>query len=290
MNEDKDIQIALMPAPMDREAPEALKRKLRAKAREKARPRVSWWSLSPVALVGVTALGMVAFTMLPAKAAAKTFDLVVAAAQQVNAFQFSVVSNEKAKREFITIAGSDGHVYMRSEEGTFFQLDPGSMTIFDPDEKSVMRFKFGNLVDAKEVMNMVQSGIAEGMKEMDLKKMLKEYEAKYGRDNIRISPVAQENGHNVYHVSLASNQEPERVEMTVDAATNLPERLVVDSRDGSTWHNSVTMEMRFGARVDPSLLRSTIPANVKVQEIDLGAMVGDAMKGLENLSKQTPKP
>jgi outer membrane lipoprotein-sorting protein len=286
VNEDKDIQIALMPAPMDREAPEPLKRKLRLMAGEKSRRRMNWWSLSPVALVGVTALGMVAFTMLPAKAAAKTFDLVVAAAQQVNAFQFSVVSNEKAKREFITIAGSDGHVYMRSEQGTFFQLDPGSMTIFDPDEKSVMRFKFGNLVDAKEVMNMVQSGIAEGMKEMDLKKMLKEYEAKYGRDNIRISPVSQ----GVYHVTLASNQEPERVEMTIDAATNLPERLVVDSRDGGTWHNEVTMEMRFGARVDPSLLRSTIPANVKVQEIDLGSMVGDAMKGMENFGKQIPKP
>jgi len=286
LNEDKDIQIALMPAPMDREAPEELKRKLRTMAREKTRRRTSWWSLSPIALVGVTALGMVAVTMLPTKAAAKTFDLVVAAAQQVNAFQFSVVSNEKAKREFITIAGSDGRVYMHSAEGTFFQIEPGSMTVYEPETKEAMRFKFGNLVDAKQVMDMVHQGISEGMKEFDLKKMLKEYEAKYGRDNIRISPVSQ----GAYHVTLASNQEPERVEMTVDASTNLPERLVVDSRDGGNWHNEVTMEMRFGARVDSSLLHSNIPANAKVQEIDLGSMVGDAMKGMENLGKQLPKP
>lgn len=285
MNEEKEIQIALMPAPMDREAPEELKRKLRVMAHQKGRRRTSMWSLSPVALVGVTALGMVAITMMPAKASARTFDLVVAAAQSINAFQFSVVSNENAKREVITIAGSDGHVYMRSEGGTFFQLDPGSMTIYEPESKSVMRFKFGNLVDAKQVMNMVQSGIAEGMKEVDLKKMLKEYEAKYGRENIQISPVSQ----GVYHVTLAAKDQPERVEMTVDASSNLPLRLVVDKQDGGRWHNEVTMEMRFGNRVDRSLLRSTIPANVKVEEIDLGSMVGDAMKGIEGLGKAFEK-
>ncbi|RYG20857.1 hypothetical protein EON82_19780 [bacterium] len=289
MNEEKEIRDVLMAAPMDRHAPDALKRKLRVLANEKRRKRINWWSLSPVALVGVTALGMVAITMMPAKAAAKTFDLVVAAAQSVNAFQFSVVSNEKSNREVITIAGADGHVYMRSEEGGFFQLDPGSLTIVDSDAKTATRFKFGNLMDADQVVGMVQNGIAEGMKEFDLKKMLKEYEEKYGKDNIWIGPVTRENGHGVYHVKLAAKDQPERVEIVVDSISNLPERLVVDKKEDGLWKNEVTMEMRFGGGVDPNLLRSTIPANIKIEEVDLGAMVGEAMKGMDGLGKAFEK-
>lgn len=289
---DTDIQIALMPAPMD--GPSAdLKRKLRVAARE-TQPRALWWRsplAGPLSLAGTVAAVVVVTTMLPAKASAKTYDLIVAAAQRVNAFQFSIVTDENSKHEVFTIAGSDGHVVMRTGESTVMEIDPGSMSMYDQTSNTVTRFKYGSLAAAEDIAKEVQSGLAEGMKEMDLKKMLREYEQKYGSGGIRISPVMRENGRGVYHVTLASQNQPERVEMTVDATTDLPERLQVFSKDGSRgWRTSVSMEMRFGARVDDRLLRSSIPKDAKVQTIDMGAMVGDAMKGLENLGDQFGNP
>lgn len=278
---ENEIQNALQPAPMD----EKLTRRLRVLAHETPSRRRNPFYLPASMAAGVAAV-VVVTTMLPAKASAKSFDLIVAAAQRVDAFQFSIVSNENAKREYITIAGSGGQVYMRAGDSAVMEFGPGSMSVYDPDEKKVMRFKLGGLVDVDTIAREVRSGVAEGLKEMDLKKMLQDYRQKYGEKGVRISPITSEGGRRVYHVTLASQSEPERVEMTVDAATDLPDKLQVVTKGARPL---LTMEMRFGARVDPRFLRSSIPAGAKVEEIDLGAMVGDAMKGIETLGKEFEK-
>ena len=287
MNEDLDTPIhdALAPLRADREPSADLVHRLRVGARETARKplwrraRFSVPVMTGAAFAAVLAVG----TMLPTKASAKSFGLIVNAAQRIDAFQFSILSNDGGKRETFTIAGSDGRTVIRSDDHTIMELGAGSMSVYDPGENKVTRFKYGSLTEASGFLKEMQSGLAEGIKEMDLKKTLREYAERYGESGIRISPVVREDGRSVYHVSLASSDEPERVEMTVDAATDLPERLEVRDRDG---HDSTVMEMRYGDRVDASLLRSSIPLGAKVEEIDLGALASGALKGLESLGSE----
>lgn len=277
---DNDIQIALMPAPMDGPS-ENLVRKLRVLGQETPL-RTPWWRspfIGPATVAATFAAIFTVTTMLPAKASAKSFDLIVAAAQNINAFQFTIHSSKEAKPEAFTIAGTDSQVFMHGGAGEAIHIEPTAMSIYDPKEQKVTRFKFPQIEGAKDIMKEIQSGIAQGLKEMDLKKMLAEYRQKYGSANAKIGPVIPENGHLVYHVWLSSPEEPERVEMTVNASSDLPERLQVDSRDGTTrWRNEMTMELRFGANVDRSLLHSSVPAGVKVEEIDINSMMGDALK------------
>ncbi len=276
---------------MDRAPSEDLMRRLRVLAHETPqRSKFGWLKLALPAGAAVAAASLIAVTtMMPAKASARTFDLIEEAAAQVNSFQFSVISDEK-KHEAFTIAGSDGHVYMRTGEGGVMEVTPGVMSIYDPTERTLTRIKFGTSMDAQEVAKEIQSGISQGLKEMDLKQMLKDYKTKYGSEGVQISPIAVEDGQRVYHVTLANKNEPERVEMTVDADTNLPAKLEVEQKDGASWKSNVKMEMRFGIRVDQNLLRADFPKDAKIEEIDLGSVIGDAMKGLEHLGDQSGKP
>lgn len=290
MNTDNhdEIQTLLVPPPMDGPS-EALVRRLRVLAHETPQ-RAPWWRsplAAPLSFVGTAALVVALTTMMPAKASAKGLDLLIQAADRINAFQFSIKADEGGKRETFSIAGSDGHVFMRTGEGGIMRFDPGSMEIYDKDENKIMRFKFAGVKGADEMAKQMRTGLAEGMKEFDLKKMLREYREKYGRGDVAISPVRDEDGHKVYDVTLSSAQEPERVEMTVDAATDLPEQIVVESNE--THKNLMTMEMRFGNRVDPHLLSAPFPANAKVEELDLGKMMEEGMKGMENIGKEFEK-
>ena len=279
-----EIQTLLVPPPMDGPS-EALVRRLRVLAHETPQ-RAPWWRsplAAPLSFVGTAAAVVALTTLMPAKAGARGLDLIIQAADRINAFQFSIKTDEDGKRETFSIAGSDGRIYMRTGEGGLMRFDAGSMEVYDKAENKITRFKFGGIKGADEMVKQARSGFAEGMKGMDLKKMLREYREKYGRGDVAISPTRDEDGHRVYDVTLSSAQEPERVEMTVDAATDLPEQIMVQSNE--THRTLMTMEMRFGNRVDARLLSAPFPANAKVEELDLSNMVGDAMKGVEDIGK-----
>lgn len=284
-NEDQ-IQIALQPAPMDYAPSEDLMRKLRVMAHEtKPRQRLAWLRYAlPASATGLVATAaVVLMTSAPSKASA--LDLIMKATNQANSFQFSVMSDEKDKHEFFTIAGADGHIYMHSDEGAMMEITPGTMSVYDKGERTITRLKFGNNQDMAEIAKQVQSGIAEGMKEINLKSMLQEYKAKYGTQGMKVSPIAVEDGERVYHVTLSSNNDPERVEIKVNAASDLPEKLEVSSNGKTT----VKMEMKFGNDVDQKLLRVDFPKDAKVEEIDLGSIANEAMKGLKNLGDEMDK-
>lgn len=159
------------------------------------------------------------------------FGLIQAAAR-VHAFQFSVLSDEDGKREAFSIVGADGRVTMRGPEGALMRFEPGGMSLYDANEKKIVRFKFGGVPGMDDMAKSMAQGMDEGVKEMNLQKMLAEYRQKYGERGITISPTTREDGESVYHVTLAAPDEPQRVEMTVDSATDLPERLRVTSKDG----------------------------------------------------------
>lgn len=237
-----------------------------------------------LAVAGAFALtcGIAVLMMAPSKATAKTFDTLVAAAGQVKTFQFSVDSDEHGKQSHILIAGSGGRFTIRTEEGALMQMDKGTMQIFDPTENKITRMKFGDFVDPTMIAEQVQEGMAAGFKEMNLKKTLEDYKLKYGKDHIKISPITRENGVDVYHVTMNSPNESGKVAMTIDAATDLPQVIDVhdkDSDDGSPHFS--TVRMKFGTQVNAELAAATFPKNAKIVDIDLGALMSGALKGLD---------
>ncbi|AIE86577.1 LolA family protein [Fimbriimonas ginsengisoli] len=281
--EDRDIQEAMRMSLVSEEPSENLLRNLRVMAKEAAPRKRRLWRPG-LALAGTVAAGVIiaSLSMLPTKASAKTFELIEKAAQKVRTFRFSIDSSESGNHEFLTIAGADGRFTMRTNEGLLMRFDASSLSFYDPKENVVTSFKLGGLVDLKQVAKQVQSGLEEGFDHMDLKKMLKDYRDKYGKDQIQISAVTSEGGKDVYHVTMQSKTDPDRVEMLVDASTDLPEQIVVTGkeRDGS-WRQTLKMGMHFGTEIDPKELNVDFPASAKKVDIDLGALVGDAMKGVE---------
>jgi len=296
MNETQDekaLEAVLKSAPLTQEPSDQLMRNLRVMVGE-AKPKPTWWrSRLSLSACGIAVLAIGIFALAPTKANAKSFESLVRAAQSVNAFQFSITSDEKGKKEGITIAGEGGRVFMNTGEGGLMEFAPGRMSFYDPKENKIVRMKFGNIVDPAMIASEIQSGLKEGFKEMDLKKMLKEYGDRYGRDQVKISPIYSENGKSLYNVQLASKDQPERIHFKVDSRTDLPYEMFVEAADSKGgWKESMRMQMRFGQDVDTRLLKVEFPKNAKVEEIDMESLVGDAMKeageALKGLGKNEP--
>lgn len=284
---DGDIQEMLQKSMAGDELPTELRRRLQVMAREASKPKRAWWTSKKTvaAFTAAAAVMVLTLTMMPAQATAKTYDSLVSAAQRVNAFQFSIDTLEGGERERITITGADGKFAMRTgEDGLIMQFDHQSFSLYDAKDNAVTRFKLGSLMDAKAIAEQMKSGLDQGFKHMDLKAMLKGYEGKYGKDHIRISPIRTEDGRRVYDATMESPDDPERVKISVDANTDLPYRILAESRNrAGGWNVLSKIEMRYGDDIDLKELSATIPANAKKMEIDIDSLVGDAMKGIRSL-------
>lgn len=286
-DEEGEIREMLQKSVGTDEPPIELQRKLQLMAREASKPKRRWWT-SRRTVLAFTAAGVamvLTLTMMPSQAAAKTYGNLVAAAQRVKAFQFSIDSMEGGKREKFTITGADGKFAMRSgSEGLIMQFDNQSFSLYDADSNVVTRFKLGSLMDAKTIAQQMQKGVEMGLNYVDLKKILRDFEGKYGKDEIRISRVRTENGRDVYDALMESPKDPERVRIYVDAATDLPFQIISERRVGNgAWNVVSKIEMRYDKEVDPKALLSEIPANAKTMEVDLDGLVKDATKSVNAL-------
>ena len=283
MNEKQEIEIeaALNATLHSHEPSQALLRRLRVAGQESTRRRRHWWQ-SRFALVGTGAAGLAiaAMVLMPTKAVAKTYEGIVTAAGKVNAFQFSVeTTDDHGKRERFSIAGADGMARMMTDDGTLLQVSHGKLEIYEPKDNTVTRFDYGDFVNDEVILEAIKAGLAEGLKQIDLKQMLKDYEAKYGKDRIRIDPVITEDGQNVYHVFLTDREQNDRVEMTVDASTDLPIRLDIEERSPTrAWKKETVMRMRFGSEVDASALDGGIPKSAKIVDMNLGSLMSKAIQ------------
>jgi len=285
--EDLWIEEAMNMSLVNEEPSEDLLRELRVMASKAVSKKRVWWQPG-LALAGAIAVtcGVVVLTMTPSKATAHTFDTLVAAVSQVNTFQFSVDSDEGGNKSHVVIHCAGGRFTIQTDEGAFVDFDKGTMRVFDPKENSVTELKLGNIVDPKMIGEAVQSGIAAGLKEMDLKKRLKEYQEKYGKDHIQITPVTQENGKSVYHVTMVSPDDPSEVRMLVDANTDLPESIdVTEKGEGGKVKEKSVVHLRFGGQIGKELTMPKIPKNAKVNSLDLNTMISGAMAQMGNSMK-----
>ena len=278
--QDQDIQEALRMSLINEEPSEALLRELRVLASKVAPSKRPWWKPS-LAIGGTIAAACGIFALILTPTRAKAYDSIIAAASQQNTFQLAVDSTEDGIVKRVNIMGVDGKFTIRGDDGGLVQFDKGTMRVYDAKENTITQIKMGGIVDPQMIGKAVQSGISEGLKQMDLKKTLREYEEKYGKDHIKISTVTREDGRDIYHVTMDSPKESERVKMLVDANTDLPERIDVEGKDsdGSVKHDS-TIRLQFGAQIDPKLMAPDFPKNAKVIDIDLGALMGGALQGV----------
>ena len=287
-DQDLDIQEAMKMSAITEEPSEQLLRELRVMASKVTPAKRPWWQPG-LAIAGAAAVtvGVVTLTMTPSKATAHTFDSLMAAAAQVNAFRFTVNSHENGHETKVAIQGSDGRFSIKTDEGAQMEFNKGLMRIYDPHENTLTELNVGSVVDPEMIANEVQAGIAEGMKELDLKKKLAEYQQKYGKDHIQISPVTSENGHQVYHVTMEAPDEPSVVKMLVDANTDLPEKIQVNGKNKSD--NDSVVEMQFGVPARGENIPMQFPKNAKKVTIDIGAMLGEAMKQMGGDPKESGK-
>jgi hypothetical protein len=286
MNEDKDIRDALNTLSPDPEPSPELMRKLRFAARVTKEKKSPWIGRLSLMAVGFAAVATGVLILLPSNGEAKTLDKFVRAVDQTNAFQFRIESKEAGDAGSLSIAGQDGTVTMRTDEGGVMEFRTGELSIYDADDKTITRMKFGKYLPMEQIAKEVKAGVAEGLKQMDIKKILRDYQKENGTEKVQISPVHFEGTRRVYDVVLGQTNEQERLTFRVDAGTDLPYRMQVAARDaGGGYRDTVLMEMRFGNDVDPKALHADFPANAKVQEIDLGGMVDGVIKGAENLGK-----
>lgn len=287
-DQDGDIQEMLQKSVASEELPTELRRKLQVMAREATKPRRRWWTSKKTvaAFTAAAAVMVLTLTMMPSQATAKTYDSLVSAAQRVNAFQFTIDTVGAEKRDRISIAGADGRFAMKTgEDGLVIQFDKDSLNLYDAKDNVVTRFKLGNLMDAQMVAQHMQAGLQIGFEHMDLKKILKDYESKYGKDHIRVSRVRNDNGRQVYDATMEAPNDPERVKVFVDAGTDLPFRILSEQKNRvGGWNVVSDIQMRYGTDVDPRALSAVIPANAKKMELDVDGLVNDAMKGVDAIA------
>jgi len=285
--DDKDIQDALMASLSMTEPSDDLTRKLRVLAKETARPKKTWWRQG-IALAGTVAAAtaVVALSLAPSKASAKSFDMLVSAAQQIHSFQLSITSQEGGQKTPFTIAGIDGRFVMRADDGLIMQFNDGSLQFYEPKANTVTKFSLSPFIDTKQIAQQAKQGMSEALKGVDLKKMLKDYQDQYGKDHIKISTVQG----GAYFVDMQAPNEPQRVHMTVEASSDLPTQVLVQKKSATgAWEENVRIDMKYGQKVDPAFLKASFPANAKRVSMDLGNMIGDAMKQVSSLGNEIKK-
>lgn len=278
MNEEEYIRKKLTETLHSQEPSPELMRSLRGVAHRQAPKRLF---LNPRWGYGVAAVaiaGAAAMTLLPSRASAKSYEGLLRAANQVNAFQFTLKTGESSDKTTITVAGADGKFAIRSNDGAIIQFDSDSLRFYNPEANVVARFRLYGFVDAEHIVKQAQSSMADALDKLDLKKLLTDYRAKYGADHISISPVTN----NAYDVNFASPDSPEKVAVHVNASTDLPSNIVISVKgaDGN-WRQSSTIDLQFGPEVAANSVPATFPADAKQMNIGVNDLIVGGKKAFD---------
>jgi hypothetical protein len=274
-SEDREFEGMLRETPMSPEAPEELKRKLRTMAAGATRRTRSHWS-SRLAYAGAASVVIASLAMLiwPTQASAKTLQRVVDATDRARSFVISVLETKNGQSETVKIAGIDGRVDIQAEKGERVQIASGKISVYDPTQNTLMVIDLGGMIDPEMMSQYVQQGMAEGIKQADIKKMVADFKARYGEENARISDIYTEDGRQVFTIDLAEPTGDSRTQITVDANTDLPTRIQTREKD-----STVDMRLRFGVEVRIEPIESAVPKGVKRVDLDLGKMIQEGLAG-----------
>jgi hypothetical protein len=276
--EDREFQELLRETPLSLEAPEGLKGRLWAMAA--ARPvQRTWTPRFAFAAAGAAALAVGAMLMWPTQASAKTLQKVVDATNQAYTFAVTVSQTVQGRMEHVRIAAVGSRIDIQTDKGERVQINAGKISVYDPKENTLTTIGLGSVVGPEMVDQVIREGIGEGLKQVDVKKMVSDFRAQYGERNARISDVFDEDGRQVYTIELQEPKGSSRAKITVDANTDLPVRIQAREPD-----SDVDMRLEFGGDVEIAPIESMLPKDVKRIDLDLGKLMQQGMAG-EGMAK-----
>jgi len=266
--DDAAIQALLENLPMSQETPENLKARLiDLAASPTPRHRAVRRPVFAFAFAGALTVAAVAvFLSIPATA--KSWSMVKQAVEGVRTMQMEIRELDKEKPETTRIAFGPGIVLVEPQGGEIVYVNNGTVQIYEPGENVVREFPMpqGILPDvAKEVMG-----------EISMKKILADNEREFGKQNIKVGPIRNERGRQVYDVTFTkpANQQKDDdgddlVNMVADAATDLPISIEVFKRIGGQLRKTTEIVARYNDALDGNSLKPKFPPNVKIEKFDI---------------------
>ncbi len=276
--EDQEVQKLMGQAPASQDAPIELRAKLRLMAANAGTRSPSKWP-ARLAVAGVGVVAIVVFSLSMAPSRAWSFQKIVDAVDHANSFQFSVVTPNQGEDQKVLIGVDNGKFILHAGDA-LMQIDGSKFEIYDPKDNSVVEMSFGNMIDPNMIADKINQGLKEGMKEMDIKKMMSEFEGKYGKDNIHVGPIIHRFGKSTYTVDMKKPDEPEQIHMIVNADTDLPQHIEISKARGEGDNEDAVIDLQFGGALDPSLTNFHIPANAKHVDLDFGKMMQEGLSGM----------
>jgi hypothetical protein len=285
--EESEIQNLMEQAPSGTTPPE-LMANLRLMATAPRRAPSIW--PARIAMVGLAAVAATAIvvSMTPRTASARSFQRVVSAVDGENGFSFSMSGSglDDKSGKFagkFSMSGTDHSFKMHADDGTIMEMNLNQMRIYDPKKNEVLVLQLGGVIDMKQAAKEFSSNIDKAVEQMDIKKMLSNMEKEYGKENVKISPLLQRFGKTMYTVDLEKPGQPDHVHIDVNADTDLPEKIEMSKvqPDGNVQQEMV-IQIRFGGAAVPETDHAEIPANAKVNELNIGKLMQDGLKGLDN--------
>jgi len=273
--EDPGLQKLMQEAPTGQDAPIDLKAKLRLMAAGAGNRRPSRWP-AILATGGVAAVAIVAFSLSMAPSRSWSFQKIVNAVDHQNTFQLSVSSSDQNPDHRVQIAVDDGQFTVRAGDA-IIRFKGDKMEMYNPKDNTDTELSLSGIIDPKTLARQINSGLEQGMKQMDIKKMIDEFGERYGKDNIRVSPIMQKFGKSFYEVDLQKPGEAQRVHMVVNAENDLPEHIDVSGSRGPS--ENVSIDLQFGGEIDPGMANLQIPANAIHKDIDVAKMIQEGIKG-----------
>lgn len=240
------------------------------RAQAARRPRTVAWLTA-----GIAALAFGAMFLSPKQA--KAWSLVTQAVQKITSFQMEVQLPQSTElgthtvniaaqgNKFMVDAGTDGKLY----------FDGASMQTYDGRTNKVTKMTLP--VEVTGFMPMLTDEIVGAF---NLKKEIAEMEEKYGKDHIRVMPIRNLNGRQVYDVQMTEVEGNARAFLTIDAATDLP--IFIDASGSEKGDDNFKIVLRYN---DDVVIKPNFPANAKVEEIDMSKLDFQNMPNKKDFEK-----
>lgn len=262
MNEDKNLTESMNKLPMGEHASSALAERVRAEAsRRRPTPRFRWaWAGTAVLAVGLFA----AVALNPREAAAKAYDEVRTAVSSITSFYLKVQQKKEPSQPANLEFGYDGERLVAKVEGkTMVYFDGQTMQHFDEKKNTLYKVEVPS-----ELVSMAKTA----MTEYDVAKMLAEFEAQCGRENIEWAGEQILDGRKLQGLRLKSEEEGFQAQVWVDSETRLPRLIEVAEKKDGRLAEVLELDIQLNSGVKASLFEPEWPRDAKVEQVQPGQM------------------